>query len=191
MAMMAEKPTAKRVGRDSDQFIVRLPDGMRKHLARIAERNGRSMNAEIVAALAIYFENEDAAKQDQLLGVETAIRELADNQQQTVELLKKIILSPIAPKKWSCSAALRLMGVQQNGRMVLPFPSPSFPISASPKRPVAATLRTIVATNGSMNLLYGSAFSALAICARRLSKQKPAGIERRVSGFSRRGQGLK
>jgi plasmid stability protein len=99
MAMMAEKPTAKRVGRDSDQFIVRLPDGMRKHLARIAERNGRSMNAEIVAALAIYFENEDAAKQDQLLGVETAIRELADNQQQTVELLKKIILSPIAPKK--------------------------------------------------------------------------------------------
>jgi hypothetical protein len=101
--MMAEKPTAKRrAGRDSDQFIVRLPDGMRKQLARVAERQGHSMNAVAVTALATYFAKEDAAKQDQLLGVETAIRELADqlaNQHQTLELLKKIILSPIAPKK--------------------------------------------------------------------------------------------
>ncbi|SIO40790.1 hypothetical protein SAMN05443247_04959 [Bradyrhizobium erythrophlei] len=52
------------------------------------------MNAEVVAALAMYFAKEDAAKQDQLLGVETAIRELAGNQQQTLELLKKIIQSP-------------------------------------------------------------------------------------------------
>jgi hypothetical protein len=32
-------------------------------------------------------------------------------------------------------------------------------------RPVIATCRTIVMTNGSMNLLYGTARSALAICA--------------------------
>ncbi len=94
MTAQAEKLTVKRAGRDSDQFIVRLPDGMRKHLARIAERNGRSMNAEVVAALAMYFEKEDAAKQDQLLGVETAIRELAANQHQTIKLLKKWIQSP-------------------------------------------------------------------------------------------------
>jgi predicted transcriptional regulator len=83
--------TAKRAGRDSDQFIVRLPDGMRKQVAKVAERDGRSMNAVIVTALAVYLENE---KQDQFLGVETAIRELAANQQQTLELVKKIIQSP-------------------------------------------------------------------------------------------------
>jgi Arc-like DNA binding dprotein len=42
----------KRPGRGSDQFIVRLPDGMRELIAEMAERHGRSMNAEIVNALA-------------------------------------------------------------------------------------------------------------------------------------------
>jgi plasmid stability protein len=55
---MAKKTTVKRAGRGSDQFMVRLPDGMRKALAELAARNGRSMNAEIVHALAMYFENE-------------------------------------------------------------------------------------------------------------------------------------
>ena len=97
-----KKPVVARRGpvtRESDKFILRLPDGMRSALAKLAERNGRSMNAEVVTALAMYFAKEDAAKQDQLLGVETAIRELAANQQQTLELVKKIILSPVAPKK--------------------------------------------------------------------------------------------
>ena len=43
------------VGRGSDQFMLRLPDGMRDFIAEIAERNGRSMNAEIVTALAGYI----------------------------------------------------------------------------------------------------------------------------------------
>ncbi|WP_051520978.1 Arc family DNA-binding protein [Rubellimicrobium mesophilum] len=34
-----------------DQFIVRLPDGMRDRIRRAAEVNNRSMNAEIVATL--------------------------------------------------------------------------------------------------------------------------------------------
>lgn len=34
-----------------DRFIVRLPDGMRDKIRSVAERNGRSMNAEIVARL--------------------------------------------------------------------------------------------------------------------------------------------
>jgi hypothetical protein len=99
---VAKKTISKKTGQGSEQFQLRLPDGMRKQLARVAEREGRSMNVVIVTALAMYFENEDAAKQDQLLGLETAIRELTDqlaNQHQTLELLKKIILSPIAPKK--------------------------------------------------------------------------------------------
>lgn len=34
-----------------DQFMLRMPDGMRDRIKRVAEANGRSMNAEIVAAL--------------------------------------------------------------------------------------------------------------------------------------------
>jgi Arc-like DNA binding domain len=92
---MAKKTTVKRAGRDSDQFMVRLPDGMRKHLARVAERNGRSMNAEIVTALAMYFENEDASSGSKGYRVDKAIKDLVDqmaNQhQELVQLIKKEI----------------------------------------------------------------------------------------------------
>lgn len=43
---MADAPS-----RDQNKFIVRMPDGMRDQLKRLAEANGRSMNAEIVARL--------------------------------------------------------------------------------------------------------------------------------------------
>lgn len=38
-------------GRESDKFMLRLPDGMRDRIKAAAEENGRSMNSEIVAAL--------------------------------------------------------------------------------------------------------------------------------------------
>jgi DnaJ-domain-containing protein 1 len=38
-------------GRDSDKFMLRLPDGMRDRIKLAADRNNRSMNAEIVATL--------------------------------------------------------------------------------------------------------------------------------------------
>src|SRR5690606_26183582 len=41
----------KNPGRGSDQFPLRLPDGMRDAIKKEAEANGRSMNAEIVARL--------------------------------------------------------------------------------------------------------------------------------------------
>lgn len=41
------KPT----GRDSDKFMLRLPDGMRDRIAAEAKKNNRSMNAEIVTRL--------------------------------------------------------------------------------------------------------------------------------------------
>jgi plasmid stability protein len=94
MAARVKKRVGTSTDRESDKIIVRLPEGMRHALAELAARNGRSMTAEVVTALAMYFEKEDAAKKDQLLGVETAIRELAANQQQTLELVKKIIQSP-------------------------------------------------------------------------------------------------
>ena len=40
-----------KAGRGADQFMVRLPDGMRDQLKESAAANGRSMNAEIVARI--------------------------------------------------------------------------------------------------------------------------------------------
>ena len=54
---MAKKGVkATKAGRGSDQFMVRMPPGMRSALAEEAARNGRSMNAEIVSRLAFTFE---------------------------------------------------------------------------------------------------------------------------------------
>ncbi|MEH2503684.1 plasmid stability protein [Bradyrhizobium sp. AZCC 1578] len=54
---MAKKKTVSktRPGRGADQFIVRLPEGMRAHLADMAARHGKSMNAEIVTALVMHI----------------------------------------------------------------------------------------------------------------------------------------
>nr|WP_081066542.1 Arc family DNA-binding protein [Burkholderia anthina] len=41
----------KAPSRSADQFVVRLPDGMREQIAEEARKNNRSMNAEIVARL--------------------------------------------------------------------------------------------------------------------------------------------
>lgn len=40
-----------KAGRGSDQFPLRLPDGLRDRIKAEADKNGRSMNAEIVARL--------------------------------------------------------------------------------------------------------------------------------------------
>ncbi len=42
-----KEPLAK----DQEKFVLRLPDGMRDRIKLAAERNNRSMNAEIIAAL--------------------------------------------------------------------------------------------------------------------------------------------
>lgn len=47
--------TAKAPSRTADQFVLRLPDGMRPRIAESAKANGRSMNAEIVARLEASF----------------------------------------------------------------------------------------------------------------------------------------
>ena len=41
----------KGTGRESDKFMLRLPDGMRDSLKAEAEKNKRSLNAEIVQRL--------------------------------------------------------------------------------------------------------------------------------------------
>ena len=51
---------SKSPSRTQDQFIVRLPDGMRDRIKLAADANNRSMNAEIVAALEDKFPNDTA-----------------------------------------------------------------------------------------------------------------------------------
>ena len=37
--------------RTADKFVVRLPDGMREHIAEVERQHHRSMNSEIIARL--------------------------------------------------------------------------------------------------------------------------------------------
>lgn len=49
-----------RPSRSSDQFIMRLPEGMRDRIKSASEMNNRSMNSEIVERLQYTFEGLDA-----------------------------------------------------------------------------------------------------------------------------------
>jgi plasmid stability protein len=55
MVARVKKRADTATNRESDKIIVRLPEGMRDHLAMLAAANGRSMNAEVVTALARHF----------------------------------------------------------------------------------------------------------------------------------------
>lgn len=54
--------TEAKPGRGSDQFPLRLPDGMRDALKIAADENGRSMNAEIVSRLQQSFDVRSMAR---------------------------------------------------------------------------------------------------------------------------------
>jgi Arc-like DNA binding domain len=58
MAARVKKRADTSTNRESDKIIARLPAGMRAHLAEMAARKGKSMNAEIVTALAIYIAHD-------------------------------------------------------------------------------------------------------------------------------------
>lgn len=79
-------------GRGSDQFPLRLPDGMRDRIKAAADAAGRSMNAEIVATLE---EKYPSAKAD--IGLEalgwiaealTALAQTGDPERLRFELVK-------------------------------------------------------------------------------------------------------
>lgn len=46
----------RQTGRESDKFMLRLPEGMREQIKALADRSGRSMNAEIVGALSDWLD---------------------------------------------------------------------------------------------------------------------------------------
>lgn len=95
MAMVGEHDMSKAPSRTQDQFIVRLPDGMRDRIKYLADRNGRSMNAEIVSVLEQAFPPLITASETQ---IEVALRAARDglyasdlSDQQKDELWEKMM----------------------------------------------------------------------------------------------------
>jgi hypothetical protein len=56
---MGQKSIKKIAAKDADQYMLRLPPGLRDRVARRAEENGRSMNTEIVEAIEQHLARAD------------------------------------------------------------------------------------------------------------------------------------
>lgn len=56
---MAVKKSASKQDRGGDQYLMRLPPGLRERIAARAAENGRSMSAEIVAAIERHLRDAD------------------------------------------------------------------------------------------------------------------------------------
>jgi hypothetical protein len=63
--------------RESDKFILRMPDGMRERLAQVAESQGRTMNAVVIGVLAEYLAGAQSLE-SQLAEIKTALQALTD-----------------------------------------------------------------------------------------------------------------
>ncbi|RVI90796.1 Arc family DNA-binding protein [Sinorhizobium medicae] len=66
----------RKPGRGSDQFPLRLPEGMRDQIAVAAEQNGRSMNAEIITRLEESFQDPLVLPPDVLARIERRAADL-------------------------------------------------------------------------------------------------------------------
>lgn len=80
--------------RNADKFVVRLPEGMRQRIAKVAKNYHRSMNSEIVSRLESSLRSEACIQsefagdnQDETAATETINLELT---QQEFALIEKI-----------------------------------------------------------------------------------------------------
>jgi hypothetical protein len=88
------KPTVERtVGRESDKFMLRFPDGMRDRIADQAKLNNRSMNAEIVARLEQSFDGP--VKQSEVEELLQKLSERDDTAQKVAERDRLLSLTAI------------------------------------------------------------------------------------------------
>lgn len=69
--------------RSADQFVVRLPEGLRDTLKTRAASNNRSMNAEIVAILGAAIGDESSLS---AASVETLLKAVADRMGAAVQI---------------------------------------------------------------------------------------------------------
>ncbi|WP_256368369.1 Arc family DNA-binding protein [Mangrovicoccus sp. HB161399] len=84
-----------RKAQTQDKFIIRLPDGMRERIKASAEKHNRSMNAEVIYALDVYFRLEGInpdfdGNRDSATGLDPAA---ADAMKRDSEYIKKGILA--------------------------------------------------------------------------------------------------
>ncbi|MGX1587351.1 Arc family DNA-binding protein [Brevundimonas diminuta] len=89
-----------------DQYMLRLPDGMRDRIRAAAEANGRSMNAEIVAALSEKFPEPVDPELDELLAkvqklrpgqIERLLQELVEKDLASGRITEQDIADGLVP----------------------------------------------------------------------------------------------
>lgn len=78
---MAKKPVKKIASKNADQYMLRLPSGLRDQVAKLAGENGRSMNTEIIEAIEKHLERVNRV---------TAIGQFIDKHRENIELLDNI-----------------------------------------------------------------------------------------------------
>ena len=90
---------------DSDKFVLRLPNGMRDSIAELAAQGARSMNAEIVRALASWIghQNRERVDSEKLLEVVTLLREEITRLRETVAF-PRAVPQPAKPQHRAESA---------------------------------------------------------------------------------------
>jgi hypothetical protein len=102
ISAMTEKP--KPPSRTADQFVIRLPEGMRESIAAAAKNNNRSMNAEIIARIAQTFGPSDLdtrindAVESKLSTMEKWLTELLTNHAQELAGSKSVSKPPLKKK---------------------------------------------------------------------------------------------
>lgn len=79
--------------RDLNKFLVRMPPGMREHIASLAKENGRSMNAEIVYRLQTTIEMDAYVPKENTHPehpARTELRELSEMIARATDLLQRM-----------------------------------------------------------------------------------------------------
>lgn len=102
-----------------DQYLLRMPEGMRDMLKTSAERNARSLNAEIVARLehSLDCEGESSIGMELAKFKEIAAREVAVNSalKQNFEVLAHQLAGPVGENREDVLrvlSALRILGTK-------------------------------------------------------------------------------
>lgn len=83
---MADRQT----GRNSDQFNLRLPEGMRERIAEEARTSGRSMNAEIIELLTFAMQENPNSRAELLMSIREKDREIEHLRADNAFLLQTI-----------------------------------------------------------------------------------------------------
>lgn len=106
--------TGRIPSRGSDQFNLRLPEGMRDRLRDAAEANGRSMNAEIVERLLLSFSIDELNKQSRNVEEEAALKAsyaLARAEMQSTRDLMRTVSDRLS----RIEAAMAARGMRSDG----------------------------------------------------------------------------